>query len=154
MPEFVGGKSNLVTVDVGEIIFKKGVLKMGFRMYCNTYPKSIRDVSDVEESPKFFGYVKEPPSYKFLHELYLDNKISIIEEDEDFDDGGWVLESYDNMCSAPYTSKFILSSEDFKIFITKFMSDLLNNNYEIRDEFSKYIDELINTDSKKIIQWG
>ena len=130
---------------------------MGFRMYCDTYPESTAKNKD-NESPKFFAYVDEPESYKVLQKLYLDGKIQTL-HDEDRNkcfklDYYWEFESYDNFCCLPYTDSFVLSAKDFKSFMTQFISDLLDNNYNIRDSWLLYMKELMSNESKKVIEWG
>ena len=110
---------------------------MGIRMYCKEVGDK-REYFHDNESPKFYGYVSEKEageSWKFLKELYVLKKMD-----------------YDNLF-LDATEDFILSPEEFKIFITKFIKDLKDNGYDLRQPWLDTMEKLKQSTKKKIIWW-
>ena len=113
---------------------------MGFRLYVNK----------IYESPKLFGYVDEPPSYKILAKFAKEGKIKTLDRD-DLD----VFEDYGNMCVAPSTEKYNIPAEEFRIFMEQYIKDLENKLGDVSNyRFVLDMKNIMSTDDWKIIEWG
>lgn len=111
---------------------------MGIRMYCKEIDDK-RGFFHDNESPKFYGYVSEEragESWKFLKELYVLKKMD-----------------YSNLFLVG-TEDFTLSPEEFKIFIAKFIQDLLVNGYDLRQSWLDTMEELKQSPKPKVIWWS
>lgn len=111
---------------------------MGIRMYCNELSNKCEYFHD-NESPKFYGYVSEEKageSWKYFKEI------------KGLDD-----DAYGYLFIAG-TEDFILSPEEFKIFITKFIRDLKDNGYNLRQSWLDTMEELKQSPKPKVIGWG
>ena len=105
-------------------------------MYCKEVGDK-REYFHDNESPKFYGYVSEKEageSWKYLKEI------------KGFDD-------YD-ISFITLTEDFTLSPEEFKIFITKFIKDLKDNDYDLRQSWLDTMGKLKQSSKQKIIWWA
>lgn len=125
---------------------------MGFRMYCDTWQKGFAEACNGDNvSPKYFGYTNYiPTSYKFLQNLAKSK--SIIAEDPT--DGLQAIEDYDFLAHCGCTGNYIISETDFRQFIELFLNDLMDEQYEIRDSYIEFVDELTRLPGNKVIWWG
>lgn len=120
---------------------------MGFRMYCDTYPsRQFRDLDT--ESPKFFGYVQEPESFRVLQRFVKDEKIFAKDKN-----ALGIFDDYNIFCVYTATDDYIMSAASFIEFMGQFLKDLQDTGCNVRTSYRKTMDVLMEDPSIKVIWW-